>query len=66
LSSHQPQAIKNGNSPFEWIQKGGHVNISDILKAEIIMYSTYSLAAADHTALIYEKVCLYLSHKGVL
>ncbi|MDG6095670.1 LysR substrate-binding domain-containing protein, partial [Acetobacter sp. AN02] len=26
LSSHQPQAIKNGNSPFEWIQKGGHVN----------------------------------------
>ncbi|MDG6094541.1 hypothetical protein LOC54_05350, partial [Acetobacter sp. AN02] len=25
LSSHQPQAIKNGNSPFEWIQKGGHV-----------------------------------------
>ncbi|WP_264815963.1 hypothetical protein, partial [Gluconobacter kondonii] len=20
-----PQAIKNGNSPFEWIQKGGHV-----------------------------------------
>ncbi|WP_211565655.1 hypothetical protein, partial [Gluconobacter kondonii] len=25
LSSHQPQAIKNENSPFEWIQKGGHV-----------------------------------------
>ncbi|NHO42872.1 hypothetical protein GOB83_11890 [Acetobacter fabarum] len=40
--------------------------ISDVLKAEIIMYSTYSLAAADHTALIYEKVCRYLVHKGVL
>ncbi|WP_369690478.1 helix-turn-helix domain-containing protein [Gluconobacter kondonii] len=26
LSSHQPQAIKNENSPFEWIQKGGHVS----------------------------------------
>jgi diguanylate cyclase len=26
LSSHQTKAIKNGNSPFEWIQKRGHVN----------------------------------------
>ncbi|MEN3168493.1 monooxygenase [Gluconobacter sp. OJA] len=25
LSSHQPKAIKNRNSPFEWIQKRGHV-----------------------------------------
>ncbi|MDE7549098.1 hypothetical protein PY793_14110, partial [Acetobacter fabarum] len=32
LSSHQPQAIKNGNSPFEWIQKGGHVNAIDAQK----------------------------------
>ncbi|GAD09049.1 transposase and inactivated derivatives [Gluconobacter frateurii NBRC 103465] len=23
LSSHQPKAIKNRNSPFEWIQRGG-------------------------------------------
>lgn len=32
LSSHQPQAIKNGNSPFEWIQKGGHVSAYDRLQ----------------------------------
>jgi transposase len=25
LSSHQTKAIKNGDSPFEWIQKRGHV-----------------------------------------
>ncbi|GAC89533.1 hypothetical protein NBRC3255_3194 [Gluconobacter thailandicus NBRC 3255] len=25
LLSHQPQAIKTGNSPFDWIQKGEHV-----------------------------------------
>ncbi|WP_408738231.1 integrase core domain-containing protein, partial [Acetobacter senegalensis] len=24
-SSHQPKARKNGNSPFEWIQKRGYV-----------------------------------------
>ncbi|MDE7549097.1 hypothetical protein PY793_14105, partial [Acetobacter fabarum] len=42
LSSHQPQAIKNGNSPFEWIQKGGHVipdDVPDLLPSASAIYA---------------------------
>lgn len=40
--------------------------ITQELQAEILMYSTFSLAASDHTALVYDQVYRYLAKKGIV
>jgi len=51
LSSHQPKAIKNGNFPFEWMQKGGHVNADALCRISFSWRSSrFSRSRTSRTA----------------